>query len=64
MDRQTARQPAVSFLAVLKRHPIGPLTAEGLNEPLRLPLVLAVEGLGRMCRSPRMRQALPNALET
>ena len=36
MDCQTARQPAVPFLGVLKRHPIGPFTAEGLNEPLRL----------------------------
>ena len=36
IDRQVARQPAVPFLGVLEGHGVGPLTAEGLNEPLRL----------------------------
>ena len=36
IDRQVAGQPAVPFLGVLERHPISPLTAEGLDEPLGL----------------------------
>jgi len=36
IDRQVARQPAVSFLGVLEGHGVGPLPAEGLNETLRL----------------------------
>lgn len=66
VDRQVARQPAVPFLGVLERHAASPLTAEGLDEPFGLFVRLGREGPGlvRMCRSPMVRQALANALET
>ena len=64
IDRQVAGQPAVPLFYSLVFHGVGPFAAEGLNEPLRLPLSPGRVGLLRMRMSRRVRQVLANALET
>lgn len=46
IDRQVAGQPAVALVGILEGHGVGPLAAEGLDEPLGL-------AVGSGCVRPR-----------
>jgi hypothetical protein len=46
IDRQIAWQPPVALLGVRVGHGVGPLLAQGLNEPLRLAVGAGRVGLG------------------